>query len=541
VATNGLPSFRRRVYRSILGIALIGVTLRTLYLIYGYFYSNAVIRRHHVESSLLILSALWLLRFVDLPAANERAWTVAARFNSRFFLLALAAAFLLFWPTLSLGFFSDDYVLADWARRGEFVGTAHEFVRPVPLLLWRLLFELGGNSVSVHVVNVLLHGINTGLTVHLSWRLSSDRVLSLIAGFLFLSWPTQVETVVWGASVSDLLMTSFVLSAVLMYLRFAPRFTPFRTAALVAVAAAAMLTKETAIVLPLLLVVLAATQWLHVRPTRRELWAVGAISASCAAYLIWRVLIRPNIAGAIRPTVTGYLLKEQLARTFGNLAVPLTTDTIADSPWLAMIFGLPGLVLVAWSVIGADRRQRGHEHAFGGALWCVFATAPAIGYLFVSDHLEGSRYLYLAMTGWVILLTASWQGVMARQYWMRPVGGVGLVLLGVLAIKQSGDLIATWQAAAAQRDTLLLKARAAARIERCSVVQFTNLPATYKGAQLFRNGFDEAFRSLRTEQHNGRACEFRWDGNEFRLQARSESVPVSASMARRVPSESCRS
>lgn len=499
-----------------LSALLAALTGWALWLISRYLLSIGATRRHHVESLLIVFFVLWLVRFSMLPKSGDAAAIPERRFEWAVLVLGIGVASALFWPTLSLGFLSDDFVLADWARRGDFASRAHAFVRPVPLLLWRLLFDMGGGPGLIHATAVLLHGINAALTVLVCRRLGLGWLASAVAGLLFTIWPTQVEAVAWPAAMPDVLLTTLVLGIVLGYIQLVPRPTIRRAAALTLATVVALFVKETAVAIPAILLTVAALGWRRERPGRLELTTLAAVAASTTTYAAWRLFVRPAVDGGIRPTLTRYVLKEQLTRTFGSLALPLPADTIASLPWIALTFGCASLMLVAWPMIATDRRRPSHGVVVAAGVWCLAATAPAVGYFFIGDHLEGSRYLYLPMAGWAILLAACWQAAATRDRWMVTVGGAAFALLSVLSWQQAGALVAVWREAAVQRDRILQQADAAVRTRRCRVVHFSHLPETSLGAQLFRNGFEEAFQPLATLQTDGPTCDLTWTGTEFR-------------------------
>src|SRR5262249_7861414 len=139
---------------------------------------------------------------------------------------------------------------------------------------------------------------------------------------------------------------------------------------------------------------------------------------------------------------------------------------------------------------------------------------PAIGFLFLGDDLEGSRYLYLPAVGWGLLIGAAIDATSTRRLVARTLAGMVTVLLVVAAIQQQ-TLIANWRAAAQQRDQILHAAVDAAVEHGCARPAFHGLPETYRGAQLLRNGAREAFEVVRPPIAGDRSCEMTWTGAGF--------------------------
>jgi protein O-mannosyl-transferase len=444
------------------------------------------------------------------PASEWSPWVVLSG--------TLAVAFALYWPALHIGFLSDDFVLADRATRGELVAPSHEFVRPVPLLVWRLVFMTGAGAVVLHGLNIALHGVNAALTVRLARHMGGTHAAALLAALLFLIWPTQVESVAWASGVFDVMMTTLVLATINLSLSPVPDLRAPRIAAIVLLAMLALLTKETAAAIPALLIVSSSARWMSRRPSRAELTALAGVTLTCAAYMFWRVVLRPAVAGSPRPVLTRYAVKELLSRTYGALAVPFTTEWIANTPLVPIAFAF-AVVLFGILPIVAGRRDGLKGSAVAGSIWPALAGAPALGYLFVSGNLEGSRYVYLPMVGWAVFLAVTAAAAAALWRGMLPVVAVcGIVLLTV-AVLHTRAILADWSEAAAHRDRILSAAIRAQALGRCAVAHFTGAPGSYKGAQLFKNGLDEAARAasatLAPDAFDDRRCQFVWDGATF--------------------------
>ena len=73
-------------------------------------------------------------------------------------------AIALYWPTLFIGYLSDDFILAEHASSWQVGPVALQLFRPVPLLLWGVVLHAGGGAVALHALNILLHATNAYLT-----------------------------------------------------------------------------------------------------------------------------------------------------------------------------------------------------------------------------------------------------------------------------------------------------------------------------------------------------------------------------------------
>jgi hypothetical protein len=91
-----------------------------------------------------------------------------------------------------------------------------------------------------------------------------------------------------------------------------------------------------------------------------------------------------------------------------------------------------------------------------------------------------------------------------------------MLIAGVLETERG---VTDWSDAAEQRAAILARAHETAARYGCGTVEAIDLPQRYRGAQLFNNGFAEAFAdgpSLRGR----RRCVLTWTGGAFLVEAR---------------------
>lgn len=478
----------------------------------GYFLGAFGIKRHQIESGFFILVPLLVVSVVARSKSSHREpmagmapidAAIAA-------VLAIAACA----RGLDVGLLSDDFVLRSWVLEGRFRWEGAPFERPVPLAIWRVVFLAGGGAGVLHLLNLALHALNTVLAGRLAARLGLGRAGVAVAAVTFLLWPTQVEPVVWAAGVFDVLATTWMLLALGVLVR-SPRVLPGPLDIILvsALAVLAFFTKESAVALPLLAVVVLLPAYPRNRSSR-QLVVVGALVLSTAAYFCWRLATGLAVTGTAG--VTRYMAKEQLSRTFGTLAVPFSSDTIQSAPLLILLI-VTGVVLMATaSVAASQRRSAGHVVAIQGLLWCAIAAAPTIGFLFIGNYLEGSRYLYLAALGWGLVLGGTLDALWERQRFRWAALTVLTITFAAAAVEQQRRL-SDWREAARQRDAILAQAARLAAERRCGTVSAGDLPPTFKGAQLFTNGFGEAIESaLVRDPGLSSSCQWTWTGQGFR-------------------------
>jgi hypothetical protein len=182
-------------------------------------------------------------------------------------LLAFTAVFGLYWPSLTAQLVWDDHLLIeDDVQIRSIQGLSRALLMPFVADpehprgygYWRPVVTLtyaaqrwahGDNPIGYHLVNLMLHGINTALVSTLA-RLRGASILAQAAAcVVFLALPAHIESVTWVAGRTDLLATGALLAALVFHHRRAPLGVAICFAL-------ALFSKELALVGPLLAVLL---------------------------------------------------------------------------------------------------------------------------------------------------------------------------------------------------------------------------------------------------------------------------------------------
>jgi hypothetical protein len=228
--------------------------------------------------------------------------------------------------------------------------------------------------------------------------------VALTAGALMLLAPQNLEAAYWFSASTDLLATTFVLGSLLAFLRE-------RRLVAAALACAAYLCKESALVLPLLSLALYPAPW------RRRLGAVAPQLALAFVVLIVRrlVLHGPGGSGDLRasPPLRAFQIASGLGHLFTGTA--LLPEVLA--------FGL-GTAALALCVLASVRRREARAVPW---LFAGLALLP----LWAAGWVVGARYFYLPAVGivWAAAEAIGGAGPAARN--------AALVVLLVLGLGQA--------------------------------------------------------------------------------------------------------
>ena len=378
-------------------------------------------------------------------AAKSSRWQICA-------LGALAGLIAVFWaygPAMNGALVFDDNFLpfAISEQAALPLGAWLKGVRPLLMFTYWINARLSPTETySYHVLNVLIHCLTAGLVfiivrrllgktrgqTNLSqgaafaprgqFRLSPDpsgqATQVTLAGFaaaLFLLHPVQAEAVAYITGRSDALSSLFAFAAfaLLLYRHDRPIAWP-TVAAILALFAAALLSKEQAIALPALL--LLTDYWWNpgfsfqgIRANWR-LYAPLVLGALAGVVLFWRSIINSRTAGFGLKDFTWYQYFFTQCRALFVylrefiLPVNLTADwdfpisrSILDR---GAIFGLAALL--ALSAAAWHYRRRFPLATFG---WFAFLVlmAPTSSILPIQDPVA-ERRLYFAMPGLLLIL-----------------------------------------------------------------------------------------------------------------------------------------
>lgn len=384
-------------------------------------------------------------------------------------LLVLLLAVTVYVDTLSYQFVWDDVPMLVQNQRLRDLRNLPEFLRGDfttltsgaiegryyrPTLAMSLAMDAtlwGLNPSPFHLTNILLHVAVTFLVSCLVLAMGATRDVAVLAALIFAVHPVHVEAVAFISARSDLLPSIAILACLLAYRR-SDRPGRGRIAwgmATLALQALALLSKESTVILPALLVL---SDVLHSsssgQPAHRLIWRHALIRslpfwAVTAVFAVFRFPTLLNIAGEhLRGDgpwrrLPGAL--EILARYVGLSLVPTHMQPFYSlsrpwsflEPWPALGM-LAAVVLVALLIWWWPRVPLA---AFGVA-WFLITVVPVVDLVPLSLREMGltDRYLYLPSVGVSILFAlgiSALMGPAADRAWRprRLAGWAAIILL----------------------------------------------------------------------------------------------------------------
>ncbi len=396
------------------------------------------------------------------PAAGE-AFTGGQAFGVLALVLLVGVSYIpaVLWG----GFVWDDRGIIESKAIHELSGLWRIWFSPRDVLRWEahywplvytsfwLEHKLWGlNPLGYHVVNVVLHFVNTVLL----WRLLARLAVpgSWVVAAVFAVHPVHVESVAWVIERKDLLSTLFYLAACLTWVRFgaAPRLGSGRYLLTLALFVWGLLCKSIVVTLPAALVLwswwkqgrVSGADWLRVVP----FFAVGlGIVVADVSFsrlkenvaLDYSMVERVLIAAHALWFYAGKLLwPEGLAIIYPHWAVG-----VANPVAWGYVFAAGALPAALWLL-----RHRMGRGPLAGVVFFAVTLVPVLGFVdygYMQFSFVADRYQYLAGIG---VLAA---GIGAAAYGLGHIryGGMGrwgvggvvliaLVVLGTLTWRQAG-------------------------------------------------------------------------------------------------------
>jgi len=348
-------------------------------------------------------------------------------------------------------------------------GQGRGLWRPVVTGLFSAEWALfDGNPVGFHVVNVLLHAGVTVLVVLLLGEIL-PAAGAFVGGLLFAVHPVHVEAVANVVGAAELLSAFFFILACILILRAGDGLGPRRTAAVLALYLLAFLTKESAItLLGVVLLLDSSKQDLGVKelgPYLAGRWPLyGGLVAVAGLVLLGRVLVLGSLAKPLPPlgaellteipriwTVAGswphvirlLFFPLDLSVDYGPAVIPLAFGwNSVNLTGLFLVLGILVLALVGWgrAVLSPDRLSS--RALAWGVVWFVITISPTSNLFFLSGILLSERTLYLPSVGFVA--ATAW--ALLRLWEVRPrVAPVILVLAVALMCGRTWTRTPTWK------------------------------------------------------------------------------------------------
>jgi hypothetical protein len=401
-------------------------------------------------------------------------------------LAPFAACALVYLPTLSGALLSDDYAvlaaLSDWSQEGHLLHSLVSkfysgldspsfYYRPLSMASFGFNFALAGaDPFGWRLANLALHLASGALVFAIARRFSiesGDRSNTgpSIAAAVFLLFPTSPEAVAWVSGRYDLFALLFMLATLAFFQRAARWYDRWGAAALLT-AACALASKESAALLPALVLAVAIAR----RAARSRAAATNIVISGMRDAAPWLLLgvayfaMRAAMFGSPFQVYAGTSPVKALASGAwmqSMSSVGAWVDAALPLPFARTLFLIATLLLLALGTLACWRR-RGSR-----ASWLAVAISTLLSIALLLPHLsalaangEQGRLFYTTsallalLIGLAVAATAARSGVQWRRGRRATALGASLVLIAAELLLLRAT-VAPWSAAGVQARALI--------------------------------------------------------------------------------------
>ncbi|OGS19691.1 MAG: hypothetical protein A2219_00855 [Elusimicrobia bacterium RIFOXYA2_FULL_50_26] len=322
-------------------------------------------------------------------------------------------------------------------------------LRPVRTLTFLTDHAIYGNRPwGFHATNLLLHTINVLLIYAVCLQLCGSWPAALIGALLFAVHPAHVESVAWIKNRSDMLGAIFILLALLSFLRLEGIK---RQLAVTACFAAAVLSKEIAIMLPFILMA-AAQGYLPADEKKKAMsWLASLAAAGAGFFLFKEHFWRPEISASSGMAMDAYIQMRAIVATLSEysniLFTPLALSAERDIDFnntvsRAVSAGLVFMVIAAIAIFAAAILKRKRllpetyntlvTNAVFGYIFMLLAIIPVSNIVFLHGRPLAEQRLYIPSIGYAIIFgnVAAFliSKAAAGKYRALPAAGVAVII-----------------------------------------------------------------------------------------------------------------
>lgn len=326
--------------------------------------------------------------------------------------------------------------------------------------------------------------------------------MALMSAAIFAVFPGHLEAVQWLSCYFDIFCTLFFLSSLLSLLSFLKtRKIIFYVASLL-FALLSILSKEAAIILPLVSLILATIYLGRKKIGLGHLLESLRYSLPYFALFTGYMIVRTELfqaLGVYTPSIGSFLnagMLSKYGRIFENLIIPLYKTDINLRVYQSAILIFLGLLSLSFLI-----RRESRKAIVFGLLWIIITALPILGVL--EDVCPFRRFNYLPSIGFCLIagqLPQIFSGLNTRIKVILP---ASLVLFGIYYIityKHNALWKEAWNVSKeVQRD---FQDNVAPTLRKPAKAYFYNVPEGSREIHVFFTGFSDCMDMLSKEKAN---------------------------------------
>ncbi len=330
-----------------------------------------------------------------------------------------------------------------WAFTTFETGNWH----PLTWLSLMLDAELFNHPGGPHMVNVLLHILNTLVLFQLFKRMTGGLWCSALVAALFAFHPLHVESVAWISERKDVLSTLFGLLSITAYVRYTKEASGRKWYLIMcALLALGLMAKPMLVTIPIVLLLIdlwplgrwempTTSTWFNVgwRLVREKLPLFGMVLASAIVAIIAQqsaqaVSSLEDLPVTYRFTnaVVAYVAYLVAFGWPSDLAIlyPLAENGVPWWKWAGSLIVVLAISLAVW------KWRRRSPYLVIGWSWYLITLLPVIGFVQVGAQSMADRYTYIPSIG--IFLALAWGAADLVARYRLSVARVATVFIALL-------------------------------------------------------------------------------------------------------------
>lgn len=309
------------------------------------------------------------------------------------------------------------------------------FYRPLQSLSFELDYHLWGlNPFGFHLTNLLLH-TGCALVVYFLFSLifPASRAIPLISALLFLVHPIQTEAVTYISGRADSQASLFILLSIFFYLKTSLKTQPKNNLFLLASTVSfilALLSKETALILPLLILLFNLS---FPQGSKRHYWPYFLVA------LVY-ILLRSTVLNFLqRPLFLSdanlYLRLLTSAKTFalylGLFFLPFNLHMERSLPYVSSILDkdvLFSLILLMLLIILILRSYKSSKLCFFAGIWFFLTLLPVSNIVPLNANMA-EHWLYLPSIGFFLLVAFGFDKLLKKANSIKRLSVILIIIL----------------------------------------------------------------------------------------------------------------
>ena len=321
---------------------------------------------------------------------------------------------------------------------------------PVTWLSHMLDCQLFGlDPVPHHLVNLLLHLANTVLLFLFFNRVTKSFWPGAFIAAVFALHPLHVESVAWIAERKDVLSTFFWLLTMLAYTAYCKKPGIARYTPVILCFALGLMAKPMLVTLPFVLLLL--DYWplkrLRLSAITEKIPLFGLALISCLV-----TLYAQKAGGAVKSInflPAGIRIQNAVVSYIAYIAKsfwPAQLAVFYPHPHQFPIWKSTGaaLLLICFLLLVIKKAQN-NRYLVTGSLFYIITLLPVIGIIQVGDQAMADRYMYIPMTGILIIIAWGVPALLAKWQYRKIFMTLCVTLVLTASAVRTYSQVASWE------------------------------------------------------------------------------------------------